>query len=243
MSKQISKVTQGILSYSCRRAFIVLKGASPSFKLSSEKTTHPFITLLKYKWKPPTIGFNFLSMLDCLWCHVFSLTLAGTIFVCGIWQRKWTSSFHYTFIAIIFFHEENSLVIYGGRQPTNILLFPRRSDTCWWHGQEAPFFDEFFVISIFPSTSLWQRKMCILCVSSCLLLDFYFRGVKYCEHFKDHHIYPWYVIVHHEALVAWWQCLLEKHHYLIWKINSHSIQVIVVPRQSEYKINDWDLLP
>ena len=38
-----------------------------------------------------------------------------------------------------------------------------------------------------------------------LLLDFYFHGDR--EHFKDHHIYPWYVIVHHEALVAWWQCL------------------------------------
>ena len=28
----------------------------------------------------------------------------------------------------------------------------------------------------------------------------------------------------------------EKHHYLIWKINSHSIQVIVVLRQSEHKL-------
>ena len=76
-----------------------------------------------------------------------------------------------------------------------------------------------------------------------LLLDFYFRSVKHREYFKDHHIYPWYVIVHHEALVAWWQCLLEKHRYLIWKINAHSIQVIVVPRQSEYKFNDWAFLP
>ena len=24
---------------------------------------------------------------------------------------------------------------------------------------------------------------------------------------KEHHIYPWYVIVHHEALTAWWQWL------------------------------------
>ena len=36
-----------------------------------------------------------------------------------------------------------------------------------------------------------------------LLLDFYFHGVKHCEYFNDHHIYPWYVIVHHGALVAW----------------------------------------
>ena len=40
-----------------------------------------------------------------------------------------------------------------------------------------------------------------------LLLDFYFRGVKHREYFKDHYTYPWYVIVHHEALAAWWQWL------------------------------------
>ena len=40
-----------------------------------------------------------------------------------------------------------------------------------------------------------------------LLLDFYFRGVKHRELLKDHHVYPWYVIVHHEALIAWWQWL------------------------------------
>ena len=40
-----------------------------------------------------------------------------------------------------------------------------------------------------------------------LLLDFYFRGVKHPEYLKDHHIYPCYVIVHHEALAAWWQWL------------------------------------
>ena len=28
----------------------------------------------------------------------------------------------------------------------------------------------------------------------------------------------------------------EKHHYLIWKINSNSIQMIVVLRQSEHKL-------
>ena len=36
---------------------------------------------------------------------------------------------------------------------------------------------------------------------------------------------------------------LEKHRYLIWKINSHSIQVIVVLRQSEHMLNDWAFLP
>ena len=40
-----------------------------------------------------------------------------------------------------------------------------------------------------------------------LLLDFYFRGVKHHELLKDHHVYPWYVIVHHEALIAWCQWL------------------------------------
>ena len=40
-----------------------------------------------------------------------------------------------------------------------------------------------------------------------LLLDFYFRSVKHRESLKDHCIYPWYVIVHHEALTAWWQWL------------------------------------
>ena len=44
-----------------------------------------------------------------------------------------------------------------------------------------------------------------------LLLDFYFRGVKHRECLKDHHIYPWYVIVHHEALAARWQWLWGTH--------------------------------
>ena len=36
-----------------------------------------------------------------------------------------------------------------------------------------------------------------------LLLDLYFCGVKHREYLKDHHICPWYIIVHHEALAAW----------------------------------------
>ena len=35
---------------------------------------------------------------------------------------------------------------------------------------------------------------------------------------------------------------LENHHCLIWKINSHSIQMIVVLRQSEHKLNNWAFL-
>ena len=34
----------------------------------------------------------------------------------------------------------------------------------------------------------------------------------------------------------------ENHHYFIWKINSHSIQAIVVLRLSEHKLNNWAFL-
>ena len=37
-----------------------------------------------------------------------------------------------------------------------------------------------------------------------LLLDFYFHGVKHRELLKDHHL-SLIFIVHHEALIAWWQ--------------------------------------
>ena len=36
---------------------------------------------------------------------------------------------------------------------------------------------------------------------------------------------------------------MENYHYLIWEINSHSIQAIVVLRQSEHMLNDWAFLP
>ena len=36
---------------------------------------------------------------------------------------------------------------------------------------------------------------------------------------------------------------MENQHYLIWKINSHSIQMIDVLRQSEHKLNNLALLP
>ena len=36
---------------------------------------------------------------------------------------------------------------------------------------------------------------------------------------------------------------MENHHYLIWKINSHSIQAIVVLKKSEHMLNDWAFLP
>ena len=69
-----------------------------------------------------------------------------------------------------------------------------------------------------------------------LLLDFYFRGVKHREYLKDHLSLICYSSSRSSSsLVA---MTLEKHHYLIWKINSHSIQVIVALRQSEHKLND-----
>ena len=68
-----------------------------------------------------------------------------------------------------------------------------------------------------------------------LLLDFYFRGVKHRELLKDHHL-SLIFIVHHEALNSLVAVTLENYvnHYLIWKINSHSIQAIVAPTQSEH---------
>ena len=39
-----------------------------------------------------------------------------------------------------------------------------------------------------------------------LFLDFYLRWFQHHEELGNH-IYPWYVIVNHEALAAWWQWL------------------------------------
>ena len=36
-------------------------------------------------------------------------------------------------------------------------------------------------------------------------LDFYLRSLKHCEELGNCLIHPLHVIVHHEALVAWWQ--------------------------------------
>ena len=36
---------------------------------------------------------------------------------------------------------------------------------------------------------------------------------------------------------------MENHHYLIWKINSHSILAIVALKQAEHMLNDWAFLP
>ena len=75
-----------------------------------------------------------------------------------------------------------------------------------------------------------------------LLLDFYFRGVKHRELLKDHHLslICYSSSLSSNSLVA---VIMENHHYLIWKINSHSIQAIVVLRQSEHMLNDWAFSP
>ncbi len=38
-----------------------------------------------------------------------------------------------------------------------------------------------------------------------LLLDFYLRSFQHCKELENSLVYPLHIIVHHEALVAWWQ--------------------------------------
>src|SRR5215216_5225549 len=38
-----------------------------------------------------------------------------------------------------------------------------------------------------------------------LLLDFYLRNFEHCEKLSDGLVHPLHIIVHHEALIAWWQ--------------------------------------
>ena len=46
-----------------------------------------------------------------------------------------------------------------------------------------------------------------------------------------------------EVLLTWWWRLENfVNHYFIWKINSHLIQVIVVPGQSEHMLTSWVIL-
>ena len=75
-----------------------------------------------------------------------------------------------------------------------------------------------------------------------LLLDFYFRGVKHREYLKGSSYLSLICYSSSQSSSSLVAMTLEKHHYLIWKINSHSIQVIVVLRQSEPKLNDWAFL-
>ena len=38
-----------------------------------------------------------------------------------------------------------------------------------------------------------------------LFLDFYLRSFQHCEELGNSLVHPLHIIVHHEALVAWWQ--------------------------------------
>ena len=38
-----------------------------------------------------------------------------------------------------------------------------------------------------------------------LLLDFYLRSFQHCEELGNSLVHPLHIIVHHKALVAWWQ--------------------------------------
>ena len=67
---------------------------------------------------------------------------------------------------------------------------------------DLPFHEVFLLALALLETSGFTNHQQLM-----LLLDFYFRGVKHHEYLKDHLIYPWCVIVHHEALAAWWQWL------------------------------------
>ena len=55
--------------------------------------------------------------------------------------------------------------------------------------------------------------------------------------------HPLHTIVHHEVPITWWWWLENSvNHYLIWKINSHLIQAIAVPRHSEHMLTSWAIL-
>ena len=76
-----------------------------------------------------------------------------------------------------------------------------------------------------------------------LFLDFYLRRFQHHEELGNRFRYPLHIIVHHEVLLTWWWWLENSvNHYLIWKINSHLIQAIVVPRQSEHMLTSWAIL-
>ena len=76
-----------------------------------------------------------------------------------------------------------------------------------------------------------------------LFLDFYLRWFQHHEELGNHFHHPLHTIVHHEVLLTWWWWLENSvNHYFIWKINSHLIQAIVVPRQSEHMLTSWAIL-
>ena len=76
-----------------------------------------------------------------------------------------------------------------------------------------------------------------------LVLDFYLCWFQHHEELGNHFHHPLHTIVHHKVPVTWWWWLENSvNHYLIWKINSHLIQAIVVPRQYEHMLTAWAIL-
>ena len=76
-----------------------------------------------------------------------------------------------------------------------------------------------------------------------LFLDFYLHWFQHHEELGNRFRHPLHTIVHHEVLLTWWWWLENSvNHYLIWKINSHLIQVIVVLRHSEHMLTRWAIL-
>ena len=76
-----------------------------------------------------------------------------------------------------------------------------------------------------------------------LFLDFYLRRFQHREELGNYFRHPLHTIVHHEVLLTWWWWLENSiNHYPFWKINSHLIQAIVVPRQSKHMLTSWAIL-
>ena len=76
-----------------------------------------------------------------------------------------------------------------------------------------------------------------------IFLDFHLHQFQHREELGNYFRHPLHTIVHHEVLLTWWWWLENSvNHYFIWKINSHLIQAIVVPRQSEHMLTSWAIL-
>ena len=74
-------------------------------------------------------------------------------------------------------------------------------------------------------------------------LDFYLHRFHHHEKLRNRFLHSLHTIVHHEVLLTWWWWLENSvNRYLIWKINSHLIQEIVVPRYSEHMLTSWAIL-
>ena len=99
-----------------------------------------------------------------------------------------------------------------------------------------------FEVPLLPS-ALFLKLVVLSTINNWCFLDFYLRQFPHYEELGNRFRYPLHIIVHHEVLLTWWWWLENSvNHYLIWKINSHLIQAIVVPRQSEHMLTSWAIL-